>query len=140
MLMSFLLWMFAFHPVHLSIAELKPQQKEMVGTLKVFIDDWESVVGSTETQVNFKQKSQEYINQHWYVMKGKKRIFPKLTSWQQINYQQGKWVVTFPVLEKEITHMHNDVLLDRFEDQQNMVHWGKRSFGFYGNDWDIELK
>ena len=30
MLMSFLLWMFAFHPVHLSIAELKPQQKEMV--------------------------------------------------------------------------------------------------------------
>jgi hypothetical protein len=31
------------------------------------------------------------------------------------------------VLKGEI---HNTVLLNLFEDQQNLVHWGKKSFGF----------
>jgi hypothetical protein len=130
MFWTFLVILFNFHPVHLSIAELKPADKSMKGTLKVFADDWETAVGAQEKDADFRKKSEEYLQQHFYVLMGKKKISPVVLRNKSINTQQLVFWIEFKNAEVLKGEIHNTVLLNLFEDQQNLVHWGKKSFGF----------
>ena len=130
MFWTFLVLLLHFHPVHLSIAELKPSEKSMKGTLKVFADDWETAVGTQEKDANFKAKSEIYLQKNFYLAIGKKKITPVVLGSKTINTQQMVFFIEFKNANSVKGEIHNTVLLDLFEDQQNLVHWGKRSFGF----------
>ena len=130
MFWTFLVLLFNFHPVHLSIAELKPSEKSMKGTLKVFADDWESAVGAQEKDANFRSKSELYLQKNFYLAHGKKKIVPVVLGSKSINTQQLVFSIEFKNANSVKGEIHNTVLLDMFEDQQNLVHWGKKSFGF----------
>jgi hypothetical protein len=102
----------------------------MKGTLKVFADDWETAVGAQEKDANFKAKSEIYLQKNFYLAIGKKKIVPVVLGGKTINTQQMVFFIEFKNANSVKGEIHNTVLLDLFEDQQNLVHWGKKSFGF----------
>ena len=130
----FILLVGIWHPLHISVSNLdyNPETKSLEMTHKLFIDDFEKFLeakhevklqmGTTKEHPNTDKYIQEYVQEKVLLTINNKKVIPAFVGREQDT--QSIWVY-FEVnkLKKIKTiHLENQLLLDYFDDQSNIVH------------------
>lgn len=126
---------FALHPIHVSVCDLEFDRKEerLELTMRIFTDDLEQQIrketgNKTMDILNPPQEFstdelfEEYLNRHF-----KLEVNGAYTSYEYLGHEVEAGSVYCYMMVPEVTELSsltvfNDILLDIFDDQVNLIH------------------
>jgi hypothetical protein len=129
-----LVFVLALHPIHVSVTEIlyDEKEKELEMTVRVFSDDLETALRKSLNDAELDilnpkgrtvdQIMEEYFNAHFSV---------KLDNRAQVKHYLGHeidgeafvfYIQVSKVKKWKTMYVLNDILIDQFEDQSNLVH------------------